>query len=246
LRFLTATAAAGLYSCSANRDYLASLGIPPDRLFFFPCAVDNEFFRRQAAAPPEEPPLRRELGLDPGTVIVLFSGKLIPRKRPLDLLAAFNRARFRSPAALVFLGDGQLRAEIETGAEDSPGPVVVTGFVNQSGIGRYYREADIFVLPSEWDPSPKAVNEAMNFSLPLLLSDGVGTARDLVRPEANGFVFPAGDVGRLRELLETLAEDPDRRRRMGAESAGIVADWSYENEAAGTAAAVARAREGRR
>jgi glycosyltransferase involved in cell wall biosynthesis len=88
---------------SLNRDYYRHYGIPDDKIFPVPYAVDNDFFRAgadQAAAGREL--LRRELEMDPRRPVILFVSKVDPRKRPADLLAAFqnltqNRAAAGSP-----------------------------------------------------------------------------------------------------------------------------------------------------
>ncbi len=145
--------------------------------------------------------------------------------------------------ALVLVGDGASRG---TNRGSSPGGgkiVFITGFVNQSQISRFYREADIFALASEWDPSPKALNEAMNFGLPLLVSSGVGTARDLVINGENGFLFPPGDIDSIRNHLTQLIAEPQLRQRMGLRSREIIEDWSYPAEVAGTLRAITAVRK---
>jgi len=240
MRFLAFSAAAGLCSCSANRDFFLAAGFPRHRLFPFPCAVDNDFFREKALEEENSPALRESLGLAPDTILVVSVGKLIPRKRPLDLVRALLEGG--EGTALILVGDGELRPEIEN-LPGIAGRVFVTGFVNQGRLGRYYRAADVFALASEWDPSPKALNEAMNFGLPLLVSSGVGTARDLVEPDRNGYVFPPGEVKTLAAHIRKLAGDRELRLRMGQRSQKIVEDWSYGAEVAGTLAAVRAAVE---
>ncbi len=229
---ILAGCAAALYSCRANREYFTKMGFPERKLFFFPAAVDNDFFQAAARRPVPRPGLREKLGLPEGTTLVLSSGKLIPRKRPLDLVRAVLGLPRETPAALVLLGDGRLRGEIEAFPE-AGGKVFVTGFVNQGKISDYYRQADVFTLASEWDPSPKALNEAMNFSLPLLVSDRVGTGADLVEPGRNGYLFPVGDIRELERRILELASDPGLREKLGKRSREIVTGWSFAAQAAG-------------
>ena len=87
----------------------------------------------------------------------------------------------------------------------------LAGFLNQSELPEAYVAADVFCLPSVLHETwGLVVNEALNFGLPVVVSDKVGCAADLVRPGWNGFVVPAGQPGPLADALEQL------RRRRGA------------------------------
>jgi glycosyltransferase involved in cell wall biosynthesis len=71
------------------------------------------------------------------------------------------------------------------------------------------------------------VNEAMNFNLPLIVSDSTGCVDDLVRE--NGVVFKTGDVMELSQSLERLLYmDNNELRTMGIKSSEIVKEYSYE------------------
>ena len=72
------------------------------------------------------------------------------------------------------------------------------------------------------------MNEAASCGLPLVLSDRVGAAFDLLEDGRNGFLVPADDVSAAAGALRALAADPARRASMGAASREIVAGWGYE------------------
>jgi len=230
-----------LYSCSGNREYLAQFFMRSQRAHFFaiPCAVDNAFFRAERARLlPLRPALRRDFGFADDAFVVVFCARLTERKRPLDLIRAIAAAREARLGALI-VGDGPERARCEALAAKLGVNARFTGFVNQSEISRAYVCGDAAAVLSSYDPSPKALNEAMNFELPLLVSKGVGTVRDLVRDGENGFVIDVGDVATLRARLQRLAADRRAARRMGRSGAEIVADWSFEADADGLLAALA-------
>ena len=77
-----------------------------------------------------------------------------------------------------------------------------------------FAEADAFVLPSRHDGWGVVINEALGAGLPIIVSDGVGAAHDLVTHGVNGLITPAGDACALRDALVLLACDPLRRRAM--------------------------------
>ena len=81
---------------------------------------------------------------------------------------------------------------------------------------------------SIYDASPKALNEAMSFPIPMIVSDSVGTSRDLVHHGINGYIFSDGDEESLVGYFNHFAEEPDVRIGMGKENAGIISKYTLE------------------
>ena len=207
--------AAVTYVGAANRAYFEAFGVPAARLHFAPHAVDHEHFDPTNPAYREvAQQLRIELGLPSGRRVVLFAGKLIPRKQPLALLDAFLSTS-RPKTTLLFLGDGEEKAALQTRAAQVPlADVRFLPFANQSEMPARYLLADLFVLPSRGNSETwgLAVNEAMHMGVPCLVSDLVGCQRDLITDGDTGWVFRAGDsshlAAKLCEALDTLGRDP--------------------------------------
>lgn len=238
LRMLFRRTAAFMVAGRHNADYYRHYGADPRRFFLFPYAIDNERFAAGARlAPPEREAMRAQYGFRPGQVVIAFSGKLIERKDPLTLLDAFAFMRHRDRAALLFIGDGELRPELERSAR---GDVRFAGFVNQSALPRHYAMCDVFVLPSLYEPHGLVVNEAMACGLPVVASNRVGATGDLVRDGENGFIFPAGNARALAELLDRIVGDDELRARMAARSREIIAGWSFDADVAAVRQALAR------
>lgn len=232
LAWVFARCAAFLAIGEANREYYRRRGVPAERIFSMPYAVDNAFFRARAlAARPHRAELRRALGLDERPV-VLFAGKLMPRKHPDRLLRAWARASWpdRRPA-LLFVGDGALRATMERAA---PPEVRFLGFRNQTELPALYDLADVFVLPAEGEPWGLAVNESMACGTAVVVSDQVGCARDLVGFSC-GAVVPAGDE---ESLARALVDVVGRAAAAGEAAARRIAGWDFEADVAGLRAAL--------
>lgn len=223
-----------------NREFYRAYGVPDARIFWVPYAVDNARFGAESQRwRSSRPALRESLGLPADVPVLLYAGKLIERKRPLDLLDAYARLAADHPAAIVFLGEGAERGRLEAAAERyGLSRVVITGFVNQQEISRYYAAADLLALPSSHEPWGLVLNEGMCFGLPLVASDAVGAAPDLVRGGDNGFIYPVGDVAALAAALRRLLADPALRARMGARSREIVAGFSYDADIEGIVTAL--------
>lgn len=193
----------------ANRDYFRALGVPNQRLFFAPHAVNHTLFdpsRPEHARAAAE--LRVQLGLRPDTRVVLFAGKFAPAKQPVELLEAFVSLRPRN-AVLVFVGDGGQRERLRAVAGHPPGGLIhFLPFANQTEMPARYLMADVFALPSRghYETWGLAINEAMHMGLPCLVSDRVGCQRDLVSDGESGWVFRADDAAHLREKLAAALE----------------------------------------
>ncbi|MCP9751931.1 glycosyltransferase family 4 protein [Ferruginibacter sp. HRS2-29] len=218
-----------LYIGSQSKEFFIYYGVNPKKLVYTPYAVDNDFFREEAKKFFDKGMIKKELGVDPQKKVVLFSGKYIEKKRPLDLVKAFAQLR-RDDATLLMMGEGGLRKEMETYiAQNNIADVVLTGFVNQSEIVKYYAAADVFVMCSgmgeTWGLS---VNEAMNFSMPVIVSSTCGSAHDLVQQGVNGFVYDEGDIEELSKKLNQLLSDESLRISAGEASKKIVADFSID------------------
>ena len=243
-RALSAVSDAFLAIGSANRAYYLAQGVPSERVFSMPYCVDNAFFASRATqALPEREQLRGELGLEPGRPIILYASKFEPRKRPQDLLAAYEKLLSMggraSRAYLLLVGDGVLRSPLEVTAQEKRlEGARFLGFRNQTDLPALYELCDVFVLPSTNEPWGLVVNEAMAIGKPVVVSDAVGCAADLVLDGQNGFVFPVGQADALAAALSSVLADPARAERMGHASRRIIASWSFEQDVDGLRSAL--------
>lgn len=221
------------YIGSNARRHLLRMGVAEDRLFFSPYSVDSALFEEQYRRLDRDA-CRRELGIAPDQFVLLFSGKFIPRKAPLLLLEAIAGLAGREKLTLILLGDGDLRPEVESRARSLSGSqVLIPGFVNQSQLGRYFRAADVFVLPSVFETWGLVVNEAMQFRLPTIASSGVGCAADLIREGEMGRIFPVGDAKALANCIQEFLAAPERARIMGEAAGQHIRGYSTDASAAG-------------
>jgi len=194
---------------SANRDYYLSRGVAAERLAPAPYCVDNADLARTAdALRPERPRLREAFGIPPDAFCVAFVGKLLSRKRPFDLVDAARALNFRGqgrPLHLLFVGDGELKAQLQAECPEAS----FTGFLNQSRIAQAYVAADCLALPSEASETwGLVVNEAMAVGLPAVVSDACGCAADLVRPYWPELTHRCGDALGLAKALAAARGAP--------------------------------------
>ena len=202
---------------------LRSLGLSDGRIFLTPFAVNNDFFEATAGQGDRDW-LRRDWAIPSFAPAALFVGKLVPWKRPLDLLEAVARVQ---GLYLFLAGEGPLRPLLEARAEreDLRDRVRFLGFVNQRQLPKVYAAADFLVLPSDYEPFGVVVNEAFSCGLPAIVSEACGSAGDLVRDGETGYVVPVGAVDVLAERLRTLAADAELRGEMAQRARAKMTQW---------------------
>lgn len=237
LRGIYARFASITYVGQANRDYFRAFGVPERKLVFAPHAVEcarfdpaDETTRQRSAA------LRRDLGIPADHAVVLFAGKFIPKKQPLELLEAFV-AIAPAAASLVFVGAGELESELRTRAAARPtAPIHMRPFANQGEMPAVLHLADVFALPSRGPAETwgLAVNEAMHLGVPALVSTRVGCQRDLVAHRSTGWVFDPTAPGALeRALREALSDVAQDRRGFSQRTRARVSNYTYREATEG-------------
>lgn len=223
-----------LYVGKANFQYFTHHGAPPDTLFFSPHSVDNQRFLSQSNEAQRQAKVwKAQLGIPENHQVILFAGKFSDKKRPIDLLQAFLRTSTQA-VSLLLVGAGPLEAELKATAAGHPN-IYFAPFQNQTYMPRTYAAGDIFVLPSYGNGETwgLAINEAMCLSRPVIVSDHVGCAQDLVQHGRNGLIFPAGNVTALSQSLTQALEDPLRLKEWGSASYEIIQRYSYAQTTAG-------------
>jgi glycosyltransferase involved in cell wall biosynthesis len=218
-----------LYSCLANKAYLTKyLRGQTQKLVSFPCAVDNAFFAaHRIEDPAARAAVRAQYGPPDDHLVIATCSRLTKRKRTDVIIKAMARMRSKKVSLLV-IGDGPERESLSELAERLRVHVVFAGFVGQRTVARLLSVADVFALLSAYDASPKALNEAMNFPIPMVVSDGVGTSLDLVHHGVNGYIFRDGDEMALVDYFNGFAEDAEARIAMGRYNAGIIAQYALD------------------
>jgi glycosyltransferase involved in cell wall biosynthesis len=208
-----------------NEAYYAHYGVPASKMVRGAYPVDVRRFQAALNEPgrPTRAEMRRRFGLPEDAVVALFLAKMIPIKRPGDLLEAVGLLRARGVRVhALFVGDGVLRPALERRARELgvQGEARFAGFVNQRDMPLTLDCGDILAMTSEKDPHPLAVTESMIAGNAVVASDRVGCVgkTDTVRPGVNGLVYPCGRVEALADALGRLAADGELRRRMGEES----------------------------
>lgn len=185
-----------------QEENLTYYGIPQERCFVMPMCVDCGRLLAEGERLPDKETLKAQLGLA-GKDVFLFVGRLEEVKNVPVLLRAFAAYQKENPnGVLLIVGDGtQTEALKEMTAQLGLENVVYAGYVVFPGLVAYYKMADVFVLPSGYEPWGLVINEAQAFDLPVVVSSKVGCREDLVIPSKNGYVFEDNNDVDLRDAM---------------------------------------------
>jgi glycosyltransferase involved in cell wall biosynthesis len=160
-----------------------------------------------------------------GRQVVLFLGRLHPKKQPDLAIRAFQKACDGNPlATLVLAGPGSpgyLRAldRVVDGLRIKD-RVLHTGMLQGRAVQEAYRAASVFVLPSWQENFSVAVAEAMAAECPVVISDRVDLASAVQR--ARSGIVTAPTVEATADALALLMRDAALRRRMGENGRRLV------------------------
>ena len=198
-------AAAGLAVGSSAARYLEHYGLPRDRIRIFPNTIDVADYRSTA----EDARARDHSG----ERYWLYAGRLVEDKGLTELITALRSLGEHPP--LLVAGEGPLANEL---AHESG--VRLLGFRSTDELITLMARAELTIIPSRNEPWGVVVNEALASGSPVVVSDKVGAAEDLVVDGVNGRVFASGDVGALAHALK---QPPPT----GARDRGPIDSWDY-------------------
>lgn len=199
--------------------YLASFGPSSAPMHYFPNTPDTSSIvaeARRLADTHGEGPLRAELGIPSDAPILLFAGRLIDAKRPLDAVRAFREARGADKAVFLIVGDGDQMGALREAAGDDP-RILFTGWLKEPAlIAGLMSIATAMILPSAHEPWGAVVNEAMAAGTPVISSDRVGAATELIQDGENGYLVGVGEVAGYAAAIGKLFTDPALAAGLGA------------------------------
>ncbi len=242
---------AALVGGPSHREYLASLGMPRERIALGYNAVDGEQFAAEAQAFRDSSSAREGL---PERPYFLAVNRFVPEKNLARLVQAFARYRNEpgpaEPWDLVLCGDGPGARELDDVIEayGLASSIHRPGFLQIGELARWYGFASAFVHPSLSEPWGLVVNEAAACGLPLLVSNRAGCVETFI-PEgeaSTGFRIDGRDVESMAVALHRLANLPEpERATMGGRASEVAANWGPDRFAIGTLQAIELAWEAR-
>jgi glycosyltransferase involved in cell wall biosynthesis len=209
--------------------FVKNFNIPAGKVFIANhCSLDYSLFKSRS--------LKKEYGINE-YLVVLYLGRIVQNKGLDVLIRAFSRIeKERDGIFLIVGGDGFLRPRCERLANElSVKHILFLGAIHgEETVASWYKSADIFVMPSLIGTYERlwvegwglAINEAMSMGKPVITTDAVGAAIDLVKNNINGYIVKQGDVDDLYLALKRIIDDPEKREAMGRNSRRIFEDFN--------------------
>lgn len=229
-----------------NHAYLRMMGVAEHRIRQMPHAIDTERFSPQNTVYSRSADqIRRRIGMKDGETTFVYAGKLVARKSVDTLISAFQKvASINEATRLLIVGEGAERERLEAMAAEQP-RITFLGFRNQMEMPSVYLAGDVFVLPSQNETWGLAVNEALALGRPVIASDRVGAAPDLLLGKTYGRIFPCGDpVALSTAMLEFVSRRQDLVE-LGIDARRDSASWSLPAAAEALLAVLYDISEGR-
>ncbi|HEY7179580.1 MAG TPA: glycosyltransferase [Gaiella sp.] len=225
---IVAGAAEVLVVGSLAREAMRARGVDDARISLFADTIDTAGFAAEAdRLVARRDALRAEAGLSPDDVVVLSVARLAPEKGVDTLVRA--AALVGDPRVVVVLaGTGAEQQRLEALAASLGVRLVLLPDIPWERIGERFAIADVFALLSRHEPWGVVVNEAAASGLPLVLSDRVGAAFDLLEDGRNGALVPADDPVAAADAIRALVSDPEYRAAAGQASRELMRSWGYE------------------
>ncbi len=198
---------------NAMKEYGRNTGImKPDKVDVIYNSVEID-----QAEPADRRAIRRELGLEETDIVIGTAGRCETQKGLSYLLeAAAILCRNRNDLRFVIMGDGPLKPELETHADNLgiTSSVIFTGWRND--VTRLMWGLDIFCLASLWESFGMVLVEAMSRNLPIVATrvDGIP---EVVQEGKTGLLVPPRDPQAIADALGRMIRDPESARKMGNE-----------------------------
>lgn len=149
---------------------------------------------------------------------IISVGRLEPQKNQRLLIDAFAQIHKEySEYTLEIYGEGALRPQLQAqidnlGLSDA---VFLKGYA--ADIHQKLENAEMFVLPSDYEGMSNALIEALAIGIPVITTDHpIGGARILIENEVNGLMTPVGDADALKKAVQRLIAEPELARKLGA------------------------------
>lgn len=187
-------------------DYFARELRPDVQVYLVPNAIDGSFFKP---------------AFNPTGQTILFAGRVIQRKRPLDLVQAFAKIAAQVPQAHLRLA-GEYSSEAaygesvrnfieQSGCKDR---IHLLGGLSEDAVLAEFANCDILALPSSQETTPMVIAQAMAAGKPVVATP-VGGVAEMVHHSETGFLVEVGDIDGLAEALLCLLNETPLRQRLG-------------------------------
>lgn len=207
-----------------SREYVIEYGVPKEKALKYPYSVDINYLKNAAKRKKERNDIKNNYS-------ALYVSKLVDREDPMTLIKAYNKIKNNyENISLMMVGEGPKRRQIENYIErENIESANLEGYVDYEKLPSYYEKADVYIHTAKREPWGCSVQEAMALGTPVVASDTVGAAHDMINNGENGFVYKSGSPKDLADSVdEFLSMDSRKKKKMSIKAEKTANEWNHE------------------
>lgn len=225
LKVFARTANAIIVPGSKHKEYFISLGAQKNKIFVAPNASNI------ASIVPKNNNFIQQNDLE-NKKIVLYVGRLIEIKGVQYLIKSFSQLiTEQKDVVLMIVGRGEYEEDLKHLCEtlSIENNVYFTKYVEDELLSAYYQSCNVVVIPScKEDAWVFIANEAMHFGKPVIATDNVGAAFDLIKNGINGYIIPSKNDDALYKAMKKIISDSNTEKKMGENSKKLIKGFTYQ------------------
>lgn len=228
-RFLMRGAEKYFSTTPVGDEYFLQYGANADQLVKYPfTSIYDSDILENAPSDEEKQSLRKELGIKEEKVIISV-GQFIHRKG-YDVLLNAGRS-IPSNVGVYIIGGEPTEEYLKMKSDYGLDNFHFVGFCNKEQLSKYYKAADLFVLPTREDIWGLVINEAMAYALPVITTDRCIAGLELVKNDENGYIVAVEDAAALADRINYVINSNDLLKQMGKNSAERIKWYTFESMA---------------
>ena len=213
-----------LYIGTLNKKFYQKLNVPNKKLYYAPYFINHNFFKSKL----NKNSLKKKYNLN-SKKIILFVGKFIERKRPLDFIKLAKYFKDNDNIKFVMIGSGKLIYNCKNFIKtNNLKNVSILGFHNQDALREIYNISDILILPSEYDTWGLVINEAMSAGLSVISTTQCGASFDLIKNKNTGFVYDKKNSIDLLKKFKVLINSDKKIKEYKKNSKSLISAFTYD------------------
>lgn len=225
-KFLVSNAKGYFSPSNSSDDYLVYYGAKRNLIHRYPfTSLNKKDILDQLVLEEEKAILKKELGISKKKV-VLAVGQFIHRKG-FDVLIKASKG-IDQDIGIYFVGGEPTDEYIELRNKYKSNHVYFEGFKSKEELSKYFKVADLFVLPTREDVWGLVINEAMAFGLPIITTDKCTAGLELIKNWKNGFIVESEDTDAIANRVKTILSDDKLKYKMGHYNLQTIKQYTIE------------------
>lgn len=228
-KYFISSASYWLSTGKNTNDYLEHYGAKKKNIYIYPFTTmhEDEVLKEKLTSK-EKNRIKESLGIEEPSII-LTVGQFIHRKG-IDVLLEASK-KLPQDYGIYFIGGEPTEEYIDFKNKHNLKNIHFIGFKTKEGLLKYYKAADLFVLPTREDVWGLVINESMSFGLPTITTDKCVAGVEMIENGENGFIIPVDNSKELANKIKTILSNVELIKKMEINSLKTAQKYTIENMA---------------